>query len=138
MHTFIGCVVSIPCLSCLWIRKWVVGLLSRRLSPIFKAKVVQGLHFNTAHLDPHVVTRLCSLNPEFPSITTSAPCLDPSALPTLTGTENGNTLQRECSLEEMGGFSTVSVKKAVLTLFEDEATNASFIFPKALGDSTIQ
>ena len=37
----------------------------------------------------------------------------------------------------MGGFSTVSVKKAVLTI-EDEATNASFLFPKALGDSTIQ
>ena len=27
----------------------------------------------------------------------------------------------------------MSVKKAILTLFEDEATNASFIFPKALG-----
>ena len=38
----------------------------------------------------------------------------------------------------MRGFSTMSVKKAILTLFEDEATNASFIFPKELGDSTIQ
>lgn len=35
MYTLIGCVVSIPCLSCLWIRKWVVGLLLRRLSPMF-------------------------------------------------------------------------------------------------------
>lgn len=62
---------------------------------------------------------------EFPSITTSAPCADPSALPALTGTEDGTTLER-LFFGRNGRFSAVSVKRVVLTLYEDEDTKYKF------------
>ena len=124
MYTLISCVVLTPHLSWLRIRKRVGGLLWKVGSHLLSWGG-SGLHFNAAHTDHHLTMSLCSLSLEFPSITTLAPCADPSALPALTGKEDGTTHER-LFFGRNGRFSAVSVKRVVLALYEDEDTKYKF------------